>query len=149
MGKHFSSLYNEVDIENVIDDYKNGKKSCMDIALDYRVDYGTIRRVLLKNGVTLRKAGRQKTRLKQHNPAKRIDPNGNEWISIDKIKEGIKKYEDCGLFVLAAFWKCSEVNASKILKYHGINRHKAGWRPKTYIKKKGLSFREIQIAEFQ
>lgn len=60
MAEHFKTRYNEIDVEDVIEDYTKYKKSCYEISLDYRCSYGTIRRVLLKNKVKLRKSGRQK-----------------------------------------------------------------------------------------
>lgn len=59
MAPHFKDRYNEIDIKDIIEDYTLYERSCLDIALDYDCSYGMIRRILLKNNVQLRKAGKQ------------------------------------------------------------------------------------------
>lgn len=131
MGKRFESRYNEVDEQDVIDDYVNGKKSSLEIGVDYECEATTIIRILRKHSIPIRKQGRQKTLVKTIPKVRLIDPNGNERLSIEKIREGIKRYEEkryTSAAELGIFWKCSPSAAFKILKHHNVKRHTWSWK---------------------
>lgn len=135
MAPRMSTRYNEVDFSDIIDDYTTLGKSCLEIGCDYDCSDSTIRNLLIKQGVKLRPQGRR-SKPKQFNKSRKFfDPNGNQHLSIEKIKTGIQRYtsDEMSTFGLASFWRCSRSVAQKILHYHKIKMHSVGWKPKNWV----------------
>lgn len=124
MAERFVERYNEVDEQNIVEDYAT--QTIDELAADYDVAPSTMRKVLIRLGVERRPQGRRRTKNRTRST--------NHWLH-DRITpemktKGAEAYKTNGLSYVASMWGCSPTSARKVLKEMGIRMHTCAWRAK-------------------